>query len=297
MRFNEGAELDTSQVEDLRSGGGGGLGGRVALGGGGIGIVGVIIYILISLLGGGGGGGSVPSGGFGGVQPGQQADNSKIAAECRTGADANTNQDCRVIAFINSVQAYWTDQFARSGRTYDKAVTNFFRGAVNTGCGSATADVGPFYCPADKEVYIDLGFFDELHNRFGVTGNEFVEAYVLAHEYGHHVQDLLGTSQRVDPRDTGPTSGSVRLELQADCYAGVWGFHAGKSNQLSAGDVDEALAAATAIGDDRLQRQSQGYVVPESFTHGTSAQRVRWFRRGLESGRPADCDTFSSSSL
>ena len=305
MRFNEGAELDTSQVEDLRSsGGGGGLGGRVALGGGGIGIVGLVIYLLINLLGGGG---SVPSSGLGGVQPGQQADNSKIAAECRTGADANTNQDCRVIAFINSVQAYWTDQFARSGRTYDNAVTNFFRGSVNTACGSATSDVGPFYCPADKEVYIDLGFFDELHKRFGVTGNEFVEAYVLAHEYGHHVQDMLGTSKRVDPRDTGPTSGSVRLELQADCYAGVWAKHATTTPtangqplivELTQDDINSALDAASKIGDDYIQsRLGGGRVNPDAFTHGTSAQRQRWFNTGYQTGDPARCNTFDTNNL
>jgi uncharacterized protein len=305
VRFNEDAELDVSQVEDLRSGGGG-LGGRVALGGGGVGIAGVIIYLLISLLGGGGGV-SPPSGGLGGVGSGEQVDNSRIAEQCRTGADANTNQDCRVIAFINSTQAYWTDQFARSGQTYDRAVTNFFRGAVNTACGSATSDVGPFYCPADQEVYIDLGFFDELRTRFGATGNEFVEAYVLAHEYGHHVQNLLGTSSRVNPRDTGPTSGAVRLELQADCYAGVWAHHAtttptanGKPLivELTQEDIDSALDAASRIGDDYIQSElGGGRVNPDAFTHGTSAQRQRWFRIGYETGDPARCNTFDTRDL
>jgi len=304
VRFNEDAELDTSQIEDLRSGGGG-LGGRVVLGGGGIGIVGVIIYLLMNLLGGGGGSGL--SGGLGGVGSGEKVDNSKIATQCRTGADANTKQDCRVIAYINSVQAYWTDQFARSGNTYDKAVTNFFRGAVNTACGNASADVGPFYCPADREVYIDLGFFDELHTKFGATGNEFVEAYVLAHEYGHHVQNMLGTSKRVDPRDTGPTSGSVRLELQADCYAGVWAHHAtttptanGKPLivELTQEDINSALDAASRIGDDYIQsRLGGGRVNPDAFTHGTSAQRQRWFTTGYQSGDPARCNTFDTRNL
>jgi uncharacterized protein len=305
VRFNENAELDVSQVEDLRSGGGGGLGGRVALGGGGVGIVGVIIYLLINLLGGGGG--SLPSGGLGGVGSGDQVDNSRIAEQCRTGADANTNQDCRVIAFINSTQAYWTDQFARSGQTYDKAVTNFFRGAVSTACGNATSDVGPFYCPADREVYIDLGFFDELRTTFGATGNEFVEAYVLAHEYGHHVQNLLGTSDRVDPRDTGPTSGAVRLELQADCYAGVWAHHATTTPtangqplivELTQEDINSALDAASRIGDDYIQsRLGGGQVNPDAFTHGTSAQRQRWFSTGYETGDPARCNTFDTRDL
>jgi hypothetical protein len=304
VRFNENAGLDTSQVEDLRSGGGG-LGGRVALGGGGIGIIGLALYLVLQLLGGGGG--SLPSGGLGGVGAGETADNTALEQECRTGADANTKQDCRIVAIVNSVQAYWRDQFARSGRTYKMAPTNFFRGAVNTGCGSATSAVGPFYCPADGEVYIDLGFFDELRNRFGVQGGDFVEAYVLAHEYGHHVQNLLGTSQRVDPRDTGPTSGSVRLELQADCYAGVWANHATTvptANgqplivELTQKDIDDALDAASRIGDDYIQsRLGGGRVNPDAFTHGTSAQRRKWFGVGHQTGDPARCNTFNVSSL
>ena len=305
MRFNEGASLDTSQVEDLRSGGGG-LGGRVALGGGGLGIVGFILYLLLSQLGGGGGL-SVPSGGLGGVGSGEQVDNSRIEEQCRTGADANANQDCRVVAFVNSIQAYWNDQYARSGRTYEPAVTNFFRGSVNTACGGATSDVGPFYGPADREVYIDLGFFDELRTRFGATGNEFVEAYVLAHEYGHHVQNLLGTSERVDPQETGPTSGAVRLELQADCYAGVWANHATTTPnangqplivELTQEDIDSALDAASRIGDDYIQSElGGGQVNPDAFTHGTSAQRQLWFGTGYETGDPARCNTFDTNDL
>jgi uncharacterized protein len=304
VRFNEDAGLDTSQVEDLRSGGGG-LGGRVALGGGGVGIVGLVLYLLISLLGGGGG--TVPSGGLGGLGPGEQADNTALEQECRTGADANAKQDCRIVAIVNSVQGYWRDQFARSGRTYKPAPTNFFRGQVSTGCGSATSAVGPFYCPADGEVYVDLGFFDELRNRFGVQGGSFVEAYVLAHEYGHHVQDMLGTSQRVDPNETGPNSGSVRLELQADCYAGVWANHATTvptANgqpliaELTQKDIDDALDAASRIGDDYIQSElGGGKVNPDKFTHGTSAQRRAWFSRGYQSGDPASCNTFDVSNL
>lgn len=199
-------------------GGGGGIGGRVALGGGGLGVVGLIIYFVISQLGGISPGavnlGS--GGGLGSVGSGQQVDNSQLASTCKTGADANKNHDCAIVAIVNSVQDYWAQQFARSGSTYRKAPTNFFNGGVRTGCGSATSDTGPFYCPADSKVYIDLSFFNELKTRFGAQGGQFTEAYVLAHEYGHHVQNLLGTSKK--GTGTGPTSGSVRLELQADCY-------------------------------------------------------------------------------
>jgi uncharacterized protein len=308
VRFNEGAELDTSQVEDLRSSAGG-LGGRVALGGGGLSIVGIIVYVVFSLLGGSG---SIPGGtglgnGLSGVGSGEQADNSALEQACRTGADANASQDCRIVAVVNSIQAYWRDEFARSGQTYRAASTNFFRGQVDTACGGATSAVGPFYCPGDSEVYIDLGFFDELRSKFGATGNEFIEAYVLAHEYGHHVQNLLGTSDRVDPRDTGPTSGAVRLELQADCYAGTWANHATTTPtangqplivELTQQDVDGALDAASRIGDDYIQRElGGGQVDPDQFTHGTSAQRQLWFRTGLDNGQPGRCNTFDTDDL
>src|SRR5207302_1672588 len=192
--------------------------------------------------------------------------------------------DCAIVAIVNSVQDYWTQQFARSGSTYRKAPTNFFNGGVRTGCGSATSDTGPFYCPADSEVYIDLSFFDELKTRFGAQGSLFTEAYVLAHEYGHHVQNLLGTSKK--GTGTGPTSGSVRLELQADCYAGVWANHASTTpgpsgrpliTNVTDADVGAALDTAGRIGDDFIQSHLRGGPVNESqFTHGTSEQRQRW---------------------
>ncbi len=193
MEFNDDAELDTSQVSDQR-----GMGGRIAAGGGGLGIIGLVIYFLISQLGGGD---ALPSGaGFGDVGPDQQVGSEAISDKCRTGADANREADCRAIAFINSVQAYWGGQFEAAGRTYQEVQTNFFSGGVQTGCGDASSATGPFYCPADAEVYIDLGFFQELRQRFGATGGPFVEGYVLAHEYGHHVQNLLGTSEQVARR-------------------------------------------------------------------------------------------------
>ncbi|MGD9989938.1 KPN_02809 family neutral zinc metallopeptidase [Pseudonocardia sp.] len=309
MRFDENADLDTSTIEDRRGGGGGGggIGGRVAVGGGGLGIVGLILFFLVSALGGGGGasgGGLALPTGLNGLSSGQQASEQDIASSCRTGADANTNLDCEVVAVVNSLDGYWSDTFARSGQTYRPPNLVFFNGGVNTGgCGSATSDVGPFYCPADQKVYIDLSFFKELETRFGAQGGPYARAYVIAHEYGHHVQNLLGTSRRVQAGDSGPTSGSVRLELQADCYAGAWGNHAtqvptssGKPLivDVTQADVAAALDTASRIGDDFIQSNLGGGRVNESqFTHGSSAQREKWYSTGYQSGNPAQCDTFA----
>ncbi|GAA5127093.1 KPN_02809 family neutral zinc metallopeptidase [Pseudonocardia adelaidensis] len=303
MRFDENAQLDTSQIDDLRGsgGGGGGIGGRVAVGGGGLGVVGLIVYFLLSQLGGGGAG--IDLGGLTGLEQGRSADTSQAASSCRTGGQANTELDCEVVAVVNSLDGYWSDTFARSGMTYTAPRTNFFSGGVRTGCGSASAAVGPFYCPADHEVYIDLSFFTELESRFGAEGGPFARAYVIAHEYGHHIQALLGTSERVRSGDTGPTSGSVRLELQADCYAGVWANHA-ESVPTASGkplivdvtqdDVAAALDTAERIGDDYIQSNLGGGQVDESqFTHGTSAQREHWYTTGYKTGDPARCDTFA----
>ena len=295
MRFNENAELDTSQVSDQR-----GMGGRIAAGGGGLGIIGLIIYFVISQVGGGD---ALPSGaGFGDVGPDQQVGSDAIAERCRTGEDANQEADCRAVALINSIQAFWTGQLDG----YREAQTNFFSGGVQTGCGNASSAVGPFYCPADSEVYIDLNFFTELQQRFGATGGPFVEAYVLAHEYGHHVQHLLGTSDQVQP-GSGPTSDSVRLELQADCYAGAWANHATTTptesgEPLIVGVTDEdvraALDAAARIGDDFIQRElGGGKVDTTQFSHGSSAQRQKWYTTGYRTGDPAQCDTFATNNL
>jgi predicted metalloprotease len=313
MRFDENADLDTSRIDDLRGGGGGGgLGGRVAVGGGGLGIVGLILFFVVSALGGGGGtgtgGGFALPGGLSGLQQGQTADNTAIAETCRTGADANTTLECEVTADVNSLDGYWSDAFARSGQTYTPPRTNFFEGSVSTrGCGSATSDVGPFYCPGDSEIYIDLSFFKELETRFGAQGGPFARAYVLAHEYGHHIQNLLGTNSRVRAGDSGPTSGSVRLELQADCYAGVWGNHATTTptasgrpliTDVTQDDVNAALDTAERIGDDYIQSNLGGGRVDKSqFTHGSSAQREKWFTTGFRTGDPARCDTFGTNNL
>lgn len=196
----------------------------------------------------------------------------------------------------------WQPLFAAQNRRYEEPSLVLFSGQVNSACGMATAAVGPFYCPGDSKVYIDLAFFADLRDRFDAPG-DFAQAYVIAHEVGHHVQNLLGTSAKVQrargqQSETGANALSVRLELQADCYAGIWAYHADSSRQLlEAGDIDEGLAAASAIGDDRLQMQARGYVSPDSFTHGSAEQRVRWFRKGYASGLPDSCDTFSATAL
>jgi uncharacterized protein len=205
-----------------------------------------------------------------------------------------------VAAILGSTEESWSAIFAAAGRTYRPATLVLFSGATPSACGTGQAAMGPFYCPNDEKVYIDLSFYDELRTRFRAPG-DFAQAYVIAHEVGHHVQDLLGTSaavHRLQERSSQAqaNAASVRLELQADCYAGVWAHHADAARPLlESGDVEEALTAASAIGDDRLQRQTQGTVAPETFTHGTSAQRVRWFRRGLDSGDLRACDTFNST--
>ncbi|MGX7679783.1 KPN_02809 family neutral zinc metallopeptidase [Jatrophihabitans sp. DSM 45814] len=316
MQYNDDAQLDTSVVEDGRASGGGlSLGrGGLALGGGGLGIVGIIVVVLISVLGGSGnGGGTGLPGGLGdlsGVGAGSNVnsvDNGQLSATCRTGKDANASTDCALVADIESVEGYWTATLPSLGTRYAHSPTYFFRGQVNTGCGAADSGVGPFYCPADKKVYIDLSFFDQLKTQFGATGGAFVNAYVLAHEYGHHVQDLLGTESKINHSATGAKSDSVRLELQADCYAGVWANHAttvASANgqpfikDLTKADIAAALDTAGRIGDDWIQSHLGGGSVDQNaFTHGSSAQRQKWFGTGYSSGEPARCDTFDTNNL
>jgi predicted metalloprotease len=313
VKYNSRARLDTSEVSDTRGGRfGGQLGGRggVAIGGGGLGLVGVLIYVLVAVVGGGGGGSSAVSDVLGQLGQGgnaAQADNSEVAKECKTGADANEKLDCAVVADIDSIQEYWGDELPALGATYRDIPTVWFTGQVSTGCGAASSGVGPFYCPADEQVYIDLSFYDDLRTEFGAEGGLFVDAYVLAHEYGHHVQNLLGTSAKVKAGATGATSGSVRLELQADCYAGVWANHATTTpdangdvliSDITADDISRALDAAGRIGDDYIQTHLGGGSVDTSkFTHGSSAQRRKWFTTGYHTGDPKACDTFSASDL
>jgi predicted metalloprotease len=294
--FRDEAKLDTSQVEDLRGGGGRRVGkGGLAVGGGGVGL---IIALLVVFLGGNltGGGSGLPDdlANLAGQSAGTPAANSDLAQECQTGADAEEREDCRIVGFVNSIQSYWTDAFSGGGREYELARTRFFSDAIDSGCGPASSAMGPFYCPADQYVYIDLGFFDELRENFGAQGGPFAQAYVMAHEYGHHVQNLLDVLG--GPQDQGAESRAVRVELQADCFAGVWASNAvetGFIEQLTQADIADALDAAAAVGDDRIQEAVQGRVTPESWTHGSSEQRQRWFMTGYERGNPAVCDTFS----
>ncbi len=290
MTFKRGARLDTSQVEDYR---GRRIGGRgIAVGGGGA--VGLIVLVLAMLMGGGGGSlGSlldqVVGQGGGDVGPAS----TTLLQECKTGADANARDDCRIVGYVGSIQAWWTEAFSSAGETYEPSKTRFFSGSIGTACGTATSAVGPFYCPGDRFVYIDLGFLDDLKSKFGATGGPFAQAYILAHEYGHHVQDLLGLLEGSSGA-TGATSQSVRTELQADCLAGVWANHAvgtGYLEPITDAQVADALNAAASVGDDRIQAEFQGRVSPESWTHGSSAQRQKWFSAGLENGDLAACDT------
>ena len=304
MKYNANARLDTSEVSDTR-----GSRSKVAVGGGGLGIVGIVIYVVVSLVGGGGSGAVLDQvlGQLGQSGGPATADNSEISSHCKTGADANNSLECAVVADIDSIQSYWTQELPAVGTKYTDVPTVFFSGSVSTGCGSADSGAGPFYCPADHKVYIDLTFYDDLKSQFGANGGPFVNAYVLAHEYGHHVQDLLGVESRVKAGSEGAASASVRLELQADCYAGVWANHASTvpdaSGQplitdISSDDIANALDAASRIGDDYIQTHlGSGHVDPNTFTHGTSAQRQKWFTAGYHGGKPSDCDTFGATSL
>ena len=282
MRWRDGRESDN--VEDRR-----GLRAVPTIAGGGIG---TIILVLLAI--------------FFGVDPGVLLQSgSPGGASSRQSASAPPGQD-DLRKFVSVVLAdtedTWRDLFRRMGGAYQDPKLVLFTGAVQSACGFAQAAVGPFYCPADQKVYIDLSFYQELKNRFRAPG-DFAQAYVIAHEIGHHVQNLLGISAQVETLrsragEAKANALSVRLELQADCFAGVWAYHAHKARQiLEAGDVEEGLNAASAIGDDRLQMQAKGYVAPDSFTHGSSAQRVRWFKRGLAGGDLRQCDTFKATQL
>jgi predicted metalloprotease len=284
MVFRRGARLDPGQVRDMR-----GRGGTLAVGGG---LGGVVLVVIVLLLGGTPQDASTLARLLNGTTVGDQQPNG-LTQQCQTDVDANSREDCRIIGYVNSIQAYW----GTAVNGYSLAPTTFYSGAIETGCGRASSAVGPFYCPPDTGVYIDLGFFDTLQTQFGAKGGPFAEAYVIAHEYGHHVQDGLGTLQGSDT-GTGAESRSVRIELQADCFAGVWSSHAvdtGFLDPITPGEVAQALDAAAAVGDDRIQSQAQGQVTPETWTHGSSAQRQQWFRTGLDGGDPNGCDTFGAT--
>ncbi|MGV4875895.1 KPN_02809 family neutral zinc metallopeptidase [Acetobacter indonesiensis] len=293
MRLDD--ERESSNIEDRRGSSGGG-GGRSPIR---IGSIGGLVLVLGALYFGvdprlvmnlleGGGSMTTSSGPTVAQQQGAPAGN-----------DAQKQFISRVLA---STEDVWTGYFQQMGRTYHDPRLVLFTGSVHSGCGYAQTAVGPFYCPADHKVYLDLAFFQELQGRLG-AGGDFAKAYVVAHEIGHHVQNELGIMQQVENQksglsQTGEGGTSVRIELQADCFAGVWAKRANDAKSiLQNGDIEEGMNAAAAVGDDRLQKQAQGYVVPDSFTHGSSAQRVQWFRRGLQTGDVNQCNTFSSSSL
>jgi len=277
-------QRQSDNVEDRRGMSGGGI----AIGGG---LGGIVLLVIALLLG---------------ADPRQLLEQRGVDPSSGTTTSRPTNpQEDELKQFsatvLASTEDVWTDIFLQQGRTYTKPTLVLFTDAVRSACGEAGAAVGPFYCPGDQKLYLDLSFFNDLQTRFRAPG-DFAQAYVIAHEVGHHVQNLLGTMDRVDSvrgrmSEAEANQLSVRLELQADFLAGVWAHYAQQKGILEAGDIEEALGAASAVGDDRLQREGQGYVIPDSFTHGTSEQRIRWFRKGLESGDLRQGDTFSGRSL
>jgi hypothetical protein len=286
MTFRRDVDLDPGRVRDSRgrrvSGGG------LAMGGG----LGTILVIALILLSGGDLGDVI--GGLGAAPPAVEGPiGSQLINECETGADANERQDCRMLGVVQSLDAYWEDAYP--GSEFAQPGAEIFSDRVNTQCGAATSAVGPFYCPLDQTIYIDLGFYGELESRFGAEGGPFAEMYVMAHEYGHHIQNLLGLLEQ--GRDAGAEGGAVRTELQADCFAGVWAANAvdtGFLQPLTQDQINQALDAASVIGDDRIQEQTQGQVNPETWTHGSAEQRREWFTNGMKAGTIDGCDTFNA---
>ena len=311
MSFNDNAQLDTSQVQSGGSGGGGGGGGfpgGIQVGGG---IGGLILLVLMLIFGGtkilGGGDSGSTTGGL----PSQQLQSDQVAAagqvdqgefsQCKTGADANKNDVCLIIATVNSVQDYWGKTLPKYQMNYEPVKTVIYQGQTPSGCGTANSQVGPFYCPLDSKVYVDASFFEELQSKFGADGGQLAKEYVIAHEYGHHVQNQLGILDRAQQDPQGPNSGAVRIELMADCLAGTWVKHATETTDaggtpllkpITQQDIKDALSAAAAVGDDRIQEKVQGLVTPENWTHGSAEARMSWFNQGYETGDINQCNTF-----
>ena len=294
MTFDEGAGLDTSQVT-----GGGGRGG-VVIGGG----IGTLIIILLGAFFGVDLSGVVPTSPVdpGNVTTGGQESSDQFAS-CKTGADANRNATCRIIGTVNSVQAYWNDALpAEQRRQYRPAKAVIYSGATQSACGTASNQTGPFYCPSDERVYIDATFFDLLTQRFGADDGKLAQEYVMAHEYGHHVENILGILGQAQDGRTGPRSGSVRIELMADCLAGVWAHNASDTKSatgkpflkpLTDSDIRSALSAAAAVGDDHIQQSTGGGIREDAWTHGSSEAREKWFLTGYKDGHADSCDTFA----
>lgn len=288
MTFNQNRRLDPSQVQDRR---GRRAGRTVLVGGGGVGI----LVLLVAMFLGVDPSALIDASSYPDYSGGYEADASDLAAECQTGADANQREDCQLVGFVNSIQAFWADEFIDYGRRYVPAQTVLYSGSTQGACGFASSATGPFYCPSDQMVYVDLSFFDTIQAQFGARGGPIAEAYIVAHEYGHHIQNLFGVLNTAGMiRDTGPDSDIVFTELQADCLAGIWLNHAtetGYINSLTRDDLIQALDAAASVGDDRIQQQTQGYVVPDAWTHGSSQQRLAALQDGMRSGDIDTCNT------
>jgi uncharacterized protein len=299
MTFNEGMQIDTSTTSSSGGGGGGGGGRGIAIGGG----LGGLLIVVVALFLGVDPSTVLPQGGT------SEYDSQGVEApgfdlsQCKTGKDANTIVQCRVVATGNSVDGVWSELL----KGYTRPKVRLFSQSVNTGCGPATTDVGPFYCPVDQTAYFDTSFFQVLTDQFGSSGGPLAQEYVVAHEFGHHVQDLLGVLGKAQQGPGGSEGNGVRTELQADCYAGVWAHYAAITKQESTGvpflepltdkDIADALSAASSVGDDRIQKSSTGRVNPETWTHGSSAERQKWFTTGYQTGDPNKCDTFSARDL
>jgi hypothetical protein len=284
--------VDTSGVSDRR-----GMGGPIAVGGGGLGIVGLLVFVLISVLGGGNGVDTTQLVPQDGAVQGEGAGAGDLEQRCNTEGAIERYDDCFLVKVYNEINEVWTDEFARAGEQYEQPGLTFFTQGVQTGCGTASSQVGPFYCPPDRSIFIDIGFLDQLQQEFGAEGR-YAQAYIMAHEAGHHLQTLFGTEQRVrasqQARPDAANELSVAMELQADCYAGVWSRLADDRGNVSVGEaeLDQAIGAAEAVGDDRIQQKTQGRVDPESWTHGSAEQRRQWFLTGRRSGDVNRCDTF-----
>jgi uncharacterized protein len=294
------SRVDVGGVDDRRGGGGGG-GGGLAIGGG-TGLVGIVIFILFQVLGGGGGGGTsgLPQLGAGSANStGQQESAEELNTRCNTEGALQKYTDCRLIKVYDIADNTWSDEFKRRGVKYRAPKLAFFDQAANTACGQASAEVGPFYCPGDEEIFLDLNFLDQLQQQLGANG-EFAQAYIVAHEFGHHLQTVLGTERKVreaQQRNPGKENQySVALELQADCYAGAWSKLADQQSsgiKLTPDNILEAQNAASAVGDDKIQQKTQGRVDQDSWTHGSAASRKQWFTKGAETGDLDACNTFA----
>lgn len=299
MSFNDNVQLDTSSIGTGGGGGGSGRGGLVV--GGGIG--GLILAIIMMLLGvnPGSGGGTQDQTDTSGSNA-QNVDSSAIQQQCKTGADANKYVECRIVGTVNSVKAFWDQELPRYGKEFREPSTTIYSGATQSACGTASNQVGPFYCPLDEKIYIDASFFRILTQQFGSSDGALAQEYVVAHEYGHHIENLLGVLGRAQQNPQGADSGSVRIELMADCFGGMWAQHASTTKDangttylkpLTESDIRDALSAASSVGDDRIQAKTQGQVTPETWTHGSSEARQRWFIQGMKAKTINDCNTFA----